>query len=100
MPIVYADPNTMTYRPSRVTADFDDVAVSSPIISDPGLPNLANLTDQQQQQVVSKEEAIEKAANEIKPTLGFLPPLAVRSSRLMRARKSRHRKANLGAGNM
>jgi hypothetical protein len=88
----------MTYRPSQPrTSDFDDDMVSSPIVVDP-----ANPGGSPEQQHVSKEEAIEdeKAANEMKPTLGFLPPLAVRSSRLMRARKSKHRKANLGAGNM
>jgi hypothetical protein len=46
------------------------------------------------------QEAVETevAAKAMKPTLGFLPPLADRSSHLARARKSRNKKANLGAG--
>jgi hypothetical protein len=53
------------------------------------------MSDQQ-----AHEEAIETevAAKAMKPTLGFLPPLADRPSYLTRARKSRNRKAKLGAG--
>jgi len=45
-----------------------------------------------------KEDVMEEVKN-MKPTLGFLPPLAVRSSHLIRVRKSRDKKANLAAGN-
>jgi len=48
----------------------------------------------------AQQEAVETevAARAMKPTLGFLPPLADRSSHLTRVRKSRNKKANLGAG--
>ncbi|KAF9535054.1 Mechanosensitive ion channel-domain-containing protein [Crepidotus variabilis] len=89
LPIVYADPKTKTYQPS---AAHDDAFLS---MMDPDDLSAA------EQQSLSREETLEteKAAQEMKPTLGFLPPLGVRSNHLLRARKSRNRKANLGAGN-
>ncbi|KDR83508.1 hypothetical protein GALMADRAFT_55000 [Galerina marginata CBS 339.88] len=83
MPIVYANSSTLTYQPSLSPVPPEEAL--SPF---PASPNKL------------KEEAVEaeKEAKDMKPTLGFLPPLAVRASHL-RARKSRNRKANIGAGN-
>jgi hypothetical protein len=39
-------------------------------------------------------------AQDKKPVLGFVPPLADLSSHLMRARKIKKRKAVVGAGNV
>ena len=84
LPIVYANPDTMKYQPPQSNPD-----VMSPVEA------AAPVWEQQAQ-----EEAIETevAAKAMKPTLGFLPPLADRSSYLTRGRKSRHRKEKLGAG--
>jgi hypothetical protein len=84
LPIVYANPDTMKYQSPQNNPD-----PMSPV--EAAVPGL----EQQAQ-----EEAIETevAAKAMKPTLGFLPPLADRSSYLTRKRKSRHRKAKLGAG--
>jgi hypothetical protein len=84
MPIVFADPKTMTYQPS--VSDSND-EVLSPTLNPfhvGGSP-------------VGYEMMEEVKA--MKPTLGFLPPLAVRSSHLTRVRKSRNKKINVGAGN-
>ncbi|KAH9482890.1 Mechanosensitive ion channel protein Msy1 [Psilocybe cubensis] len=84
LPIVYANPQTMKYEPP--SQNYEEVR--SPMADTP-------LTaDELRQEAVEAEVA----AKAMKPTLGFLPPLEDRSSRLM-ARKSRHKKANLGAGN-
>ena len=84
LPIVYANPDTKKYQPPQSNPDATSpVEVTSP------------MSEQQ-----AHKEAIETevAAKAMKPTLGFLPPLADRSSQLTRTRKSRHRKENLGAG--
>jgi len=80
-PIVYANPVTMTYNPTSPFADD----ILSPAEPTANMEQLRRET--------------EDAAKKIKPTLGFLPPLADRSSQLLRVRKSRNRKANVGAGN-
>jgi len=77
LPVVYADPNTNTYKPTS-PAQPDESPLS---------PNLTSRRTNQD------ETAQDKAV------LGFLPPLADRSSHLMRARKSKKRKAAVGAGN-
>jgi len=87
MPIVFADPKTMTYQPefnddplSATTLDVAQMGGGSPVAADSPLREMEEV-------------------NDMKPTLGFLPPLAVRSSHLNRVRKSRNKRANLGAGN-
>ena len=85
MPIVFADPKTMTYQP-----DFND-DVLSPIL-DPSQARGSPVADHPLKEVMEE-------VKDMKPTLGFLPPLAARSSHLIRVRKSRDKKANLGAGN-
>ena len=82
MPIVYADPVTHTYSPEAAT----DVLSPAPASPTPSLSR-------------RDAEETERQAKEMKPLLGFLPPIHDRSSHLTRARKSRNRKANLGAGN-
>ncbi|PPQ77268.1 hypothetical protein CVT25_010850 [Psilocybe cyanescens] len=84
LPIVYANPQTMTYQPTSPPPDD----VQSPV-------ETSRSADEIRQEAVETEIA----AKAMKPTLGFLPPLADRSSHVMVARKSRHKKANLGAGN-
>ncbi|KIM45923.1 hypothetical protein M413DRAFT_23733 [Hebeloma cylindrosporum] len=84
LPIVYANPDTMKYQPAPSQPE-----ATSPIEAAPPLSA---------QQAYEEAVATEVAAKAMKPTLGFLPPLADRSSNLTRARKSRHRKAILGAG--
>jgi hypothetical protein len=86
IPIVFADPKTMTYQP-----DVDD-DVLSPVL-DPTQVGGSPVAEHP-----LKEDVMEEVKG-MKPTLGFLPPLAVRSSHLIRVRKSRNKKANLGAGN-
>ncbi|KAF9569455.1 hypothetical protein CPC08DRAFT_623518 [Agrocybe pediades] len=83
-PIVYANPTTMRYDPAPSAPDD----VLSP--TSPSMPTAS--MDQMKRET-------EDAAKKMKPSLGFLPPLADRSSQLLRARKSRDRKTNLGAGN-
>lgn len=73
MPIVYADPETKTYNPPKVTT-----------------PEATPGTD---------EEDEEPELQPLRPTLGFLPAPSDHSARLTRARKSRSRKANIGASN-
>ncbi len=78
----------MTYRPSP--GELDNIL-------SPTTP--APLSPEKLKRVEEEEREDEKVARDMKPTLGFLPPLAVRSSQLAKVRKSRHKKANLGAGN-
>ncbi|KAJ3503863.1 hypothetical protein NLJ89_g8241 [Agrocybe chaxingu] len=87
LPIVYADPKTMTYQPE--SPGFEDILSPTEGVTSP-------VTEQRREQD-ARETEIE--ARNMKPTLGFLPPLADRSSHLTRARKSKNKKANLGAGN-
>ena len=77
LPIVYADPNTNTYKPT----DKDDL-----------FPSGSNPTSSH-----TKQRGM---AQDRKPVLGFLPPPSDPSSHLMRARKIKKRKAAVGAGNV
>lgn len=79
LPVVYADPNTQTYKPMTSPSKDDS-------------PSLGPTSPRNQDQAV-------KTARDMKPVLGFLPPLTDRSSHLMRARKSKKKKAAVGAGN-
>ncbi|KAF9481972.1 hypothetical protein BDN70DRAFT_991464 [Pholiota conissans] len=60
----------------------------------PQSPQPASPTPTSMQEDVAE---VERVAKEMKPVLGFLPPMADRSSHMLRARKSRNRKANIGA---
>jgi len=104
LPIVWADPKTMRYRP-QVTSPEETLSPSVDITA--AAPSTAtgtaalgmNLSPPQDSERAAMEAEIAVAAKNMKPTLGFLPPLADRSSHLTRVRKSRNKKANLGAGN-
>jgi hypothetical protein len=91
LPIVWADPETNTYMPSPPPFEGDEGALlgvdmmnrdaaPSPITAGGGggVGQLGETVDQ------------------MKPTLGFLPPLAVRSA-YMRARKSKGKKSIMRA---
>ncbi|KAF9468793.1 hypothetical protein BDZ94DRAFT_1279344 [Collybia nuda] len=78
IPIVYADPESQTYRPSSPT---------SPSAQD----TIPPITEQQRSE--DAEEA-DRAAKTMQPVMGFLPPLTARASNL-RARKSKSRKTVL-----
>jgi hypothetical protein len=80
LPVVYADPDTNTYKP-MTSPDKDDLFPSS--------SNPTSLRTKQRGMAQVK-----------KPVLGFLPPPADLSSHLMRARKIKKRKAAVGAGNV
>ncbi|KAF8974747.1 Mechanosensitive ion channel-domain-containing protein [Flammula alnicola] len=86
LPVVYANPRTLVYQPSSPAPQADEML--SPV-------SPTNTERQTQQEAIE----VQIAAKNMKPTLGFLPPLADRSSHLARVRKSKNRKANLGAGN-
>ncbi|KAF9008845.1 Mechanosensitive ion channel-domain-containing protein [Cyathus striatus] len=75
LPIVYANPATNLYDPSP------------PATPDPYPATDAHMTDEQ--------GIVNRAAKEVKPNLGFLPPLSTRASHLTRARKSKSRNAVL-----
>ncbi|KAF8897125.1 Mechanosensitive ion channel-domain-containing protein [Infundibulicybe gibba] len=74
MPIAYCDPAAQSYQPSPP---------ASPAVHEPDGENTRN---------VKSEQEAEREAKEMKPSLGFLPPLATRESHL-RARKSKGKKA-------
>jgi len=78
LPVVYADSDTKTYKPTT-SPDIDDLSPSS------------NPTSSRTRQ--------RGMAQDTAPVLGFLPP-ADHSSHLMRARKTKKRKAAVGAGNV
>ena len=81
LPVVYADPNTHTYMPT----------------ANPGKHNLSPTSPDPRMEQRNQDET----AQDMKPSvLGFVPPLPDRSSHLMRARKSKKRKAAVGAGNV
>ena len=80
LPVVYADPDTKTYKPTT-SPNKNDL---SPPISDPTPPHTRR----------------RGMAQDKTPVLGFLPPPADHSSHLMRARKTKKRKAAVGAGNV
>ncbi|PPQ68772.1 hypothetical protein CVT24_007714 [Panaeolus cyanescens] len=87
-PIVFTDPSTRAYNPA--TPGPEDPL--SPVAE-------AHLSPEEKQR---KEEEVKEAeidAKKMKASLGFLPPLAYRSSHLVRARRSKNRKANMGAVN-
>ena len=81
LPVVYADPDTKTYKPT-ISPDKDNLSPSS-----------SNLTS-----LRTKQRGMEW--NEKTPVLGFLPPPPDLSSHLMRARKIKKKKAAVGAGNV
>ena len=80
LPVVYADPDTNTYKPTTNQDKGDFFPSSSSTTS--------SSTKQRGMAQVQK------------PVLGFLPPPADVSSHLMRARKIKKRKAAVGAGNL
>ena len=80
LPVVYADPDANTYKPTT-SSDKDDL---SPPNSNP----------------TSSRPRRREMAQDKTPVLGFLPPPADRSSHLMRARKTKKKKAAVGAGNV
>lgn len=82
LPVVYANPDTNTYKPST-SPDNDDL-FSSDLNSNP----------------TSARTKQREMAQDKKPVLGFLPPPVDLSSHLMRARKIKKRKAAVGAGNV
>jgi len=79
LPVVYADPDTKTYDPTT-SPDEEDSPPSS---------NQAGLRTRQRGVAQNKM-----------PVLGFLPPPADNSPHLMRARKTKKKKAAVGAGNV
>lgn len=82
LPVVYADPDTKTYKPTT-SPDKDDL---SP-------PNHNSTPSRTRQREMPRDKTV----------LGFLPPPAdhsSHSSHLMRARKTKKRKAAVGAGNI
>ena len=60
-------------------------------LTSPLEPAQLSTEDQHREQVEVEEEA-----KQMKPTLGFLPPLADRSSNLTRARKSKYKRVRAG----
>ena len=78
LPVVYADPDTNTYKP-MTSPDKEDLS-----------PPSSNLTS----------SGTRQRAQDKMPALGFLPPPVDCSSHLMRARKTKRRKAAVGAGNV
>ena len=105
LPIVWADPKTMRYHPQVTSPDetlspsVDTAAAAAPSTATGTATLGMNLSPPQDSERAAMEAEIAVAAKNMKPTLGFLPPLADRSSHLTRVRKSRNKKANLGAGN-
>ncbi|KAF9057504.1 hypothetical protein BJ165DRAFT_1397760 [Panaeolus papilionaceus] len=88
LPVLFADPTTRNYN--QTSPPPDDII--SPTAD-------AHLSPEEQR---LKEEEVKEAeidAKKMKASLGFLPPLAYRSTRIVRARRSRNRKANMGAVN-
>ncbi|KAF9452011.1 hypothetical protein P691DRAFT_661968 [Macrolepiota fuliginosa MF-IS2] len=83
LPVVYADPEEKTYNPDKHRSP--PVTPMSP----------EDLSPQERAMREVEMQEIERSAKEMKPSLGFLPPLANRERKLTRARKSKGRKAAL-----
>lgn len=79
LPVVYADPNTKTYNPK-----------TSPDKEESSSPNPKPTTSRMRQRETAQDRTF----------LGFRPPPVDRSSHLMRARKTKKKKAAVGAGNV
>jgi hypothetical protein len=75
LPVVYADPETKTYKPTT-SPDKEDSESNPTHTRHRGM------------------------AQDKMPVLGFLPPPADRSAHLTRARKTKKKKAAVGAGNV
>ncbi|TFK43314.1 Mechanosensitive ion channel-domain-containing protein [Crucibulum laeve] len=82
LPIVYGDPISQRYNP-----------LPSPGIEEPLSPNVSTPVTEQHRR--EEAEELDRLAKNMKPSLGFLPPLATRSAHLSRARKSKHKKVAL-----
>lgn len=82
IPIVYGDPETRTYN---VVADADPSILASTLGDDVPMSPLSPS---------GLGEGDAENTEQMKPTLGFLPPPAIRSAHL-RSRKSKGRKAIL-----
>jgi hypothetical protein len=80
LPVVYADPDTNTYKPT-----------TSPGKEDLSPPSSNPTPSRTRQRGMAQDKM---------PVLGFLPPPADHSTHLMRARKTKRRKAAVGAGNV
>ncbi len=79
LPIVYGDPQTQTYNPPP-SPGVDDVGMGS---STDKLPETVHV------------QSASPVPERMKPTLGFLPPVATRTGVNIRQRKSKSRKANM-----
>ncbi|KAK0453264.1 Mechanosensitive ion channel-domain-containing protein [Armillaria borealis] len=79
LPIVYGDPHTQTYNPPP-SPGVDDVGMGS---STDKLPETVHV------------QSASPVPERMKPTLGFLPPVATRTGVNIRQRKSKSRKANM-----
>lgn len=85
IPVVYADPDSQDYTPANLR-DLDNTSATSG--DAPNSPSGLSIP------IGAPTQTQADAADQMKPTLGFLPPPAVRSAH-MRARKSLSKKAIL-----
>lgn len=90
LPVVYADPRTKTYNPEKKQSPPQSPV--SATFGDSTKPEESTPLERARREAEMQE--IERAAKGMKPSLGFLPPLANRETTL-RARKSKSRKAAL-----
>ncbi|KAF8165120.1 Mechanosensitive ion channel-domain-containing protein [Crassisporium funariophilum] len=93
LPIVYAHPATATYHPTPTPSPGPDDTMS-PVDGDGDGPVSPRTEERQRREALETE----REAKNMKATLGFLPPIAVRSEQLTRVRRSKSRKAVMGAG--